>query len=214
MLDIGYDIWVKEITFHLLLFDLLILAPDIRRLFGILILRKTGSLSAVPVLIENKKLRWPGYILKVCVMGIAIIPLLKGELKYFDQLRHSPYAGLTGIHKVGGFSLRHLPGNRSNKDTLSWKQFAVNQADWFNIQFSNDSIYTCWDMTVDTLHKLLTLKDYDDTTLNSRLHYAQVAGGEWRFKGVFKNDSVSFTTTRTDISKLQVKGYGKIKWSW
>ena len=53
ILNIGYDTFVKVGVFHFLLFNILILIPDIKRLFGFFISGQNKSLSAIPPIIEK-----------------------------------------------------------------------------------------------------------------------------------------------------------------
>lgn len=72
MLNIGYDIWLKLMIFHLILFSIFILLPDLKKVIQIFVLKQNTSLTSLPSIIENKKLKWLHYTFKFSLIGIVI----------------------------------------------------------------------------------------------------------------------------------------------
>lgn len=216
MLDIGYDTLVKVGVFHLLLCNILILIPDIKRLFQFFFLEKNTSVSAIPPIIESSRYKWLRGALKVCLIGYAMVPMVYSEREAYNQFNHPSHINLVGLYKINEFSRSHFPGFPVSKDSINWKQISVNNYLLLTVQFSNDSIAN-YSFEPDTLHSLIILKNWDwrDSTFTCKLHYSNIKDKEWRFGGIYKNDSISFITTKTDIYDLPLlKEYGKVKWEW
>lgn len=212
MLNIGYDIWLKLLTFHLILFCLFILIPDLKNLFDIFILKKSTSLSTIPQIIENKK--WLRAILKYALIGIVVYMLVKLEIRNTNENINSPYRNIVGIHDIEEFSFNSKTYQLQDDDSANWKKVTINTAPFIRVQLKNDSIVE-FNFTADTSKRLLQLTLWNDTSVNGKFHYSSLNPNEWLFEGLIKDDSIRFRTRKTDMYDLPLlKGYGKVKWSW
>lgn len=211
MLNIGYDIWLKLLIFHLILFSIFILLPDLKKMVQIFILKQNTSLTSIPSLIENKNLKWLQYALKFSLIGIVIYMLIKLEIRASNEHINSPYSDIVGIHEINRFSF-NLKIPQSNNDSANWKKVTINTAPFLRVQLNNDSIVE-YNFKVDTSKRLLELNLWNDTSVNGKLHYTSVKPKEWLFEGKIKSDSIRFTTRKIDMYDLPLlKGYGKVKW--
>ncbi|MDB5279745.1 MAG: hypothetical protein JWR61_4700 [Ferruginibacter sp.] len=214
ILDVGYDTPVKVTVFHLLLFDVMVLVPDIKRLFEFFILGKNKNLTNIPPLIENKKYRFAAVLAKICFICYIIFPAIYYEWKAVNEFGQPSHIKLVGLYKINEFSRIPTAGIPGSIDTVSWKQLAIDNFPVLTVQKANDSIAD-YHFEADTLHKFLILKDWGDPAFVCNLHYSNNKANEWLFDGVFKNDSIRFSTTQINIFDLPLlKGYGKIKWEW
>ena len=72
ILNIGYDVSLKLILFHLLIFAVYVLAPNIKKLFSFFVLNQNIQLAKVqPVIIDKKKKR-QYLILKLCLIVFIV----------------------------------------------------------------------------------------------------------------------------------------------
>lgn len=209
ILDIAYDTWVKVIVFHLILFSILILIPDFRRLIQIFVLKQNQSLTTIPPVIEEKKLAWLQSALKVLVIFcmvyvFGISELLKGN-------REPAYNSLVGIHEISSFTFLQ-PQQTVVKESRGWKKVVINQFDFLTVQFTNDSIAE-YSFEADTASRFLQLRSGRGGDFQCNLHYIRMTPGEWTFEGILQRDSIRFVTRKTEMSDLRLlKGYGKVKW--
>lgn len=212
MLNIGYDIWLKLLIFHLILFSIFILIPDLKKMVQIFILKQNTSLTSVPSLIENKNLKWLQYTLKFSLIGIVVYMLIKLEIRAVNENINSPYSNIVGIHEIRRFSFNLKIPEPNNDDSLNWEKVTINTAPFLRVQLKNDSIVE-YNFKVDTLKRLLELNLWNDTSVNGKFHYIRLSPKEWLFEGTIKNDSIRFTTRKTDMYDLPLlRGYGKVKW--
>jgi hypothetical protein len=82
------------------------------------------------------------------------------------------------------------------------------------LQYMNDSV-SYYGMNADTATKSLTLSSWNDSTFKSRLHYTISSPEEYVFEGIYKNDSIRFSTRKIDLQNYPLlKDKGKVKWVW
>lgn len=212
MLNIGYDIWLKLLIFHLILFSIFILLPDLKKMVQIFILNQNTSLTSIPSLIENKNRKWLQYAFKFSLIGIVIYMLIKLEIRFTNERINSPYSNIVGIHEINRISFNLKIPEPNNDDSANWEKVTINTAPFLRVQLMNDSIVE-YNFKVDTFKRLLELNLWNDTSVNGKLHYTSVTPKEWLFEGKIKNDSIRFTTRKIDLYDLPLlKGYGKVKW--
>ena len=214
MLNLGYDVPKKLELLHLILCGILILIPDLKKLFQIIILNQTASLSpSLPPLIENKKYYWVQWLVKFSIIGYFLFTMLKDESDVYNSVYHSPYQKIIGIYDVNGFYFNQQLKQPLYTDSVGWKKIAVDPYG-LQIQFMNDSV-AYFGLYVDTLNRTFALNTWRDTAFKATLHYTENKSGELVFVGTFKTDSVHFTSNKIDMYNLPLlKRYGKIKWLW
>ncbi|HTS45041.1 MAG TPA: hypothetical protein VMH01_11640 [Puia sp.] len=213
ILDIGFDVPVRIIVIHLLLYNLLILWPDIVKLFRFFILRQPETLSFIPPIIENKKFHRPGYVLKFIIIAIPVILEIKLNIGFYHKENHPAYENLVGIHEID--SSYRSPAGISAKisNPKLWKKFTIERDDFFYVLYPKDSISRYF-IKADTLNKILALTSLDSSS-NGKLHYQKLDSAHWLFEGTYDRDSLRFITRQDDIYQhLLFKNYGKAVWSW
>lgn len=206
MLNIAYDTWVKIIAFHLILFAIITLIPDIKTLFQIFILRQPATLAVVPPVVEHQKYRWLQYTLKSVAFGVMIFTF--GITELWNSDGEPPYRNIVGIYEIDRF---HVQERSSVKTSMPWKKIVINQFDFLTVHYPNDSIAR-FNFQADTTSRSLEFQSRQGNTHLSRLTYT-VSGNQWLFKGFLNNDSIEFTSKKIVMHDLNLlKGYGKVKW--
>jgi hypothetical protein len=142
-----------------------------------------------------------------------IFVTLKDEVYYYNHFYHLPYQPLVGIFNVKEFHIVNPLNTTYNTDSLKWKKLAISQGNGIQVQLMNDSL-TDYDYQVDVLNRIITLKAWwPDTTTKAKLHYLESGSSEWLFEGIYKTDSIRFSSTKIEMYSLPLlKGRGKIKW--
>ncbi len=213
VLDMGFDTPVKVFAIHLLLFDFLILWPDIIKLFRFFILGQSATLSFIPPVIENKKFQGLGYVLKALVIGIAIIPQLITNMNVNYQDNHTPYRELIGIHEIDTSYIARAGISAKVYNPKSWIKFSIEEGGWFYALFPGGHISN-YHLEADTLKKTIKIISWD-SSFNGKLHYRNIDSANWLFEGTDGRDSLRFITRQIDIYKHPLfKDYGRIIWSW
>jgi hypothetical protein len=216
LINIAYDVFIKLKVFHLLLFCIFILSPDVNRLYKFFILKQNSSLSPQPPpLIKSKRIYWVQFALKFVLIGYMIFVTLKDEVFYYDHFYHLPYQPLVGIFNVKEFHIVNPLNTTYNMDSLKWKKLAISQGNGLLLQLMNDSLAD-YDYQVDIPNRIIKLKAWwPDTTTMANLHYVESRPSEWLFEGTYKTDSIRFLSTKIDMYSLPLlKGRGKIKWTY
>lgn len=211
MLDIGYDTPLKLFLCHLLFITVFISAPDIKKMFNFFVLKRNETLVTVAPVIENKKLNWLRYFIKISIISGILFLELKGQLNNINEETNVPQASIVGIHKIKDYPLIPEPLVTDKNNSTVWKKFAVASCCRFNVQLMNDSIILYFIKSVTSESIQLTSKE--DSSFKCTLHYVKINPDEWLFNGTLKNDSIRFISNKIDFSKSELlKDFGKTKW--
>lgn len=121
-------------------------------------------------------------------------------------------ASIFGMHQIKEFYLKHNLMSKVSCDQMSWKKIAIYPNAQVLVQYMNDSI-AWYSSKSDTTMRSLELSSKDDSLFKCKFTYTIVAYNEWLFKGILKNDSISFISTKMDFNSSNLlKGFGKVKW--
>lgn len=215
LIDIAYDVFLKLIVFHLIVFCIFLLIPDLNRLYKFFILKQNTSLyPSLPPLMNGKNKTWLQYMLKFLLVGYIVFGVVKVEREGYNKTYRSPYQHLIGIFNVKEFYQASLSGVHHNIDSLSWKKFAIDQFYDCYILLMNDSMAT-FHFKADIGNSTIEFTSGSDTTIKEKLHYVESKPAEWLFEGTYKTDSIRFSATKIDMYSLPLlKGRGKIKWTY
>lgn len=208
MLNIGYNVALKLILFHLIVFAVFMLTPDIKRLINFFWLNRAVSVSQSPPNIRPKN-KWIYYTLKFGVILFIVFTDVKYAIERTSSNSNLVKGSVLGMHKVEQF---HLTNEISSKTySTYWKKFAIYPNNQILVQFINDSI--SWhSIRSDTILRSIELLSKNDTAFG-KLHYTKVEQDDWMFKGVLENDSVQFVSTKVDLNKTPLRrDRGKTKW--
>ena len=215
MTDISWDIIIKLKAFHMLVFSVFILTPDINRLYQFLVLKQNTSLNpSYPRLFNYKKFYGLQYVLKFLIIGYILYSNIKDDVDYYTQMHYSPYQKLIGIFNVKQFHTIKNPGIINDIDSLKWKKIAVSHMNGIQVLLMNDSIAGFF-YTVDTKTSTIEMTAFLDSTNKAKLHYVESKTGDWQFEGIYHSDSIHFSATKIDMNTLPLlKDKGKIKWTY
>src|SRR5262249_24526303 len=72
VLDFGYDVPLKLFSIHLLVMTLLILAPDVPRLFRMLVLNQGTEPAQLPLLFSRWRLNHAAWVFKIAIAAWAV----------------------------------------------------------------------------------------------------------------------------------------------
>lgn len=94
MVNFSFDVPVKLLSSHLLLFSVLILLPHAKQLFETLILYKTGNLVYEPKTFSSNKKKWTYRLIKYYMVLFIPISMMVGHyLGQSFRVSHNPWEG-------------------------------------------------------------------------------------------------------------------------
>ncbi len=214
MLNISFDISLKLLIINLLLFCIYIFLPYIRNIFKYFLSLQNKFLPNNNSRIHGGK-KWIKYVLKFSVIIIVVFMLVRLEIRWYKETNFPPHKNL-----IGTYIINHQGNTGKDFDyTEKWKKLTFNYDPSFGLHFMNDTI-SGFVFTLDTAKRLLDFRQATpekvfgvNTMVNGKLYYTNFQKDQWRFEGVFNNDSINFTTRKIEIYDLPLfKEYGKMTW--
>lgn len=80
LVNFSFDVPVKILSSHLLLFSVLILAPHVKQLFGLLVLHRPGQLTYRPRTFLSPKKKWAYRLAKFFMAGFVPVSMIVGHV--------------------------------------------------------------------------------------------------------------------------------------
>lgn len=122
LINIGFDIFIKLKSFHLLLFCIFILNPDINRMYKFFILKQNSSLTLPPPPLLKAKYSWVQNVLKYVIIGFMVFSIIKDEIYYYNRANNSTFEQLVGIFNITDFHITKSDKKNDYRDSLRWKK--------------------------------------------------------------------------------------------
>ncbi len=182
VIGLAFNVPTKLISIHIILFLLLILAPNIKSIFNYFVLDRTSRLTSYEISLPRESLYKVKRIAKYCFIFFIVI----SQLVYIsNSTKAEP---LRGTYRRIDFVL--------NGDTIA--QRTENNTRWDLLIIEND--YVIIDMykyfqklKVDTLKHTFKLVDWNDTTKQNLFKYEESNDGVYFFlniSGTYENDTI------------------------
>jgi len=158
ILNMAYDIGLKQVSFHLILISLLILAPDFRRLANFFFLDRTATPSTQPQLFESPRANRLAVLAQVA-FGLSLL----GTYAYINWTYWaaagdgSPRSPLYGIWNVEQLSVdgQARPASLNDYDR-QWRRVIFDVPNIVAFQRLDDS-FARYGVSIDTYSKMLAL---------------------------------------------------------
>lgn len=214
LLNIGYDVLVKALTFHLILISFFILSPDIKRVFRFFFLKENTSVVTIPEQVSVFKYQWLRHSLKIIFIVFVVLKIIQHEADLRENFPKNYLGGLDGIYETKEFYRNNQKIPLIITDTTLWKFIAINRWGYVTVQFMNNSIFK-YSSQGDTTTKTIELNAGNDSTFKSKLHFSIITPEEYLFEGIYKGDSITVFSKKIHLKNLPLlKDKGKIKWTW
>jgi hypothetical protein len=201
LMNMSYDIPVKIFSLQLVLLSLFLITLDYKRLVGFFILNQ----SVAPQKCHPPfKIKWANTVTQVVKVvaalggiGFMTYQNLESQELYGDAAPRPP---MYGIYEVENFIRNNDTIAPMLTDTTRWR-YMVLERESANIFKMKTSAYDDLDYYIfktDTLKREISLLNYEDSTQVGKLRYRKLGKNGYNFEGIFNNDSLKLTTTRTD----------------
>ncbi len=209
-LNFCYDVPVKLFSAHLLLMAFFLVAPDLRRLIDLLVLRR----AVAPVEYHPFLARWPRVrigalvlrtLVVVAMTGVLLKAAQEGREKYGDL---SPRSPLYGIWNVEELETDGKPRPPVLTDAGRWRRVVFDYPKMISVQLMNDNRQR-YGLNLDEEKKTLTVMSRrDDTKWSSDLAYSQPEPGVLTLEGTFEGKKIRAKLRRADDSKFLLRERG------
>lgn len=173
-LNMTYDIPVKLFSFHLILIGLVLLAPEMRRLFGVLVLNRGAGPSTLPPLARGVIARRVLVTAQIA-FGAIVIWQSYSESIVAWRARGSaaPKAPLYGIWDVQKMAIDGVERAPLTTDYGRWRRVVIQNATALSFQRMDDS-FGGYLATVDPSAKTIAMKKTpQDTSPEGTFTFAQ-----------------------------------------
>jgi hypothetical protein len=208
MINIGFDVPVKLLSFNTILMCLFLLEKDIQRLINFFILNRTAPPSDLAFPHYTRK--WWRYSLPgIKLFFIVSLTWLTvsdawGYYKGYGDI--APKPPLYGIYYPETFMRNNVPVPPVQTDTTRWNRLIVAYKDYGSIRLMNDSIKS-YQFRIDTLTKTAVLYSFSDTLNKSRFNYV-VDPPFLTLTGKMDGDSVFIKLKRFDENQFRLVSRG------
>lgn len=196
MLNFCYDVPVKLLSSHLLIFTLFILSPQLKNLLNAFILYKPATFNYAPLHLSKKWMRIGRVVLKTIIILGFIAVSLHEMLDAFKE--NNNLADLDGIYRAETFTLNKDTLSPSWNDTIRWRKLLIENG-YAEIITMADSIKR-YQIEIDTTSQLLTLQSFKNTSDEYQLCYKCQSKGMLYVTGLLNNDSISVFLVKKTIN--------------
>lgn len=208
MINFSYDIPVKVLSTHLLLFATFLLIPDLRRVINVFVGNKPTPPSNLPTLPIPERWDRSRLLLKILFIGyisITNINYAYGGYKQFGSARPKP--ALYGIYDVEQFTSNTVNHPPLTTDTKRWKRIIMDYPESITIQFMDDKM-KWYGFQPDTSAQTITMYTYPDSTHKFELNYDTPTPKELHITGLFYKDTLRVKLKQYDLQKFHLINRG------
>jgi len=175
VLNMTYDVCVKLLSFQLIILSLLLLAPNIQRLFNFFFRSQPAALAAAEPLFRspraNRIARAVLAALWLWIIANNIYGDWDGWHKYGSGQPQSALGGIWTIQKLA-IDGQPQPLLASNPD--EWRRISFDLANWAHIQHMDDSLAS-YNAALDAKNEILALTTPRDKHWQANFNYTRPA---------------------------------------
>jgi uncharacterized membrane protein YphA (DoxX/SURF4 family) len=159
VLNMTYDFGLKQISFHLILISLLLLAPDLRRLANVLVLNRAAEPSAQPPLFRTAVANRLALLVQICFGVFLLATFANLSLRFYVSeggtgAPRSPLRGIWNVERLAIDGDVRLP--LLNDYDRRWRRVIFDFTDRMFFQRWDDS-YAAYGVSIDEARRLLAL---------------------------------------------------------
>ncbi|MGG9962110.1 hypothetical protein [Ferruginibacter sp. SUN106] len=207
MINIGYDVPVKLLSFNTILMSLFLLWKDLKRLVNFFILNRVTLAADIALPYSNKKLRYSllalKWIMVVLFIWINFTGALDAQKLYGEK---APKPPLYGIYYTETFTRNNDTLPPLDTDTSRWERIIIQRENYAAIRLNNDTTRN-YNFKIDTVTKTATVFPAWDTI--NKIHFNYLKDSVYlTLSGAIKNDSVYIKLKRFDENKFRLVNRG------
>ncbi len=207
MINYCYDVPVKLYSSVLLLMALFLMAPDVKRVFNVLLGKGTVEKISFPSMLKSTKTKIAWLIIKamfiISLLYSTISGAISSQKQYGDLRKLPPLYGIYNTETVIRNNDTILP---LGTDSTRWKQLIIQFENNAQVKMMNDSLKYYNFIVNDSLKNIL-MYSYADTANKSTLFY-QKDSTSLIITGLMGKDSVQMKFKKFDINKFRLVNRG------
>ncbi len=199
MMNYCYDVPVKLLSTHLVIFSLFILCYYTKNIFQFLILNRDVKASIIPDIIPLKAQKYKFYI-KWTILVLYLSYLGYSYNNYRKQMDSAVPSLLTGVFEVHQFELfREGRLLKRPAEQIVWDKIIVSKRGYARINLKKSTPYN-FSTSIDEINK--TVKFMQSDSIGSDFKFNLNKDGILYLNGYFKEDSLSIILFKKDEYNL------------
>lgn len=211
MLNLGYDVPVKILSFHLLAMSLYLLVPDAARLANWLIFNRPASPSLPATLFARPWLNRTGFIFRTFL--VTVVTALSLLASWYHQRYYGDWAPrppLYGIWDVDEFKIDGQIRPPLLSDSARWRRTIFPEAGICSLQFMDDSVrrYT---LQLESATRSFKLSRGSGAALKGSFTYEQPQAGLLTLEGDFEGHKLQAKLHDIPLTRWPLEGR-RLRW--
>lgn len=208
LMNFCFDVPVKLFSSHLLIISIIILLPNLRKLYNFFILNKTETLDHCKLVFENKwKARARGLGKVLLILGFSSYIIFMGVDNMYTNGSLAPEPPLKGSYHTTAFYTSENDSLKKVEDkNILWNRLHISGG-YGSIRTEADST-SYYAIKIDTLKNTIEFKSYRDTTQVSVLHYEKKAPKAFLLKGKFGQQDIQAEFTKKTLDDYRLVNTG------
>ncbi len=199
MLNFCYDVPRKIYCIHLIAFCLLLLLPDMRRIFDFFVLNRKGQLTSPVPLFKDKLLNY-GVLLLQATIGVAALIVCLNQA-YKDQVKNETHVAtaIRGIWSVDQFTFNNVLHPPLVTDNQRWRYVIFDAPHEITVQ-SMDGAQTKYYIDMDAAMHAMGVWEPPDTHRKGLFTIDDLKSDRVTLEGELGGNHVNANLTRVDLS--------------
>ncbi|MEO7998839.1 MAG: DoxX family protein [Gemmatimonadaceae bacterium] len=204
MVNMTYDVPVKLFAFHLILFSVLLLAPECGRLFSMFVANRTVPPDIPPQFGRSQRANriWFGaqMVYGAWILGSGFYQGPKSVKEFGADAPKSPFFGIWDIDSmaVNGNELPPL-----STDSTRYRAMIFQRPTGLSFQ-RMDLTFLAYNAKIDTIKKTIALKRMTDSAWKSTLAYQRPVHEQLTLDGDVDGQRIHMRLSMRDLSKLNI----------
>jgi uncharacterized membrane protein YphA (DoxX/SURF4 family) len=208
VLDMTYDVCVKLFSFHLIVFSLLLLAPDIRRLFDLFILNRPATLvPPQPLFRSSLANRITRAILATLWLWMIAANLLDVWKGWHEVGTARPKPELYGVWAINELAVDGQEQPLIATNSGEWRRMTFDLPNWAHVQRLDDTI-TGYQAAIDPQKKTLALTSFSDESWHANFLYDRPSADELVLDGMANGHKEHIQMRLMDDTKFPLTSRG------
>lgn len=207
VLNLSFDVPVKIYSFHLILFSIVLLWSDLKRLMNFFLLNKIVEPAPRVPLFENGWKRRVGQVSKYIVVFIALYGIVSEDIKRQSEYgKRAPSNLLYGVYDVNLFivNMDTVPPSRTNFER--WDRLIIDKNSAMIEKMNREKVY--FKMEIDSINSKVFFASYFDQGKINEFEF-HIKGDYLVLEGEMKNEQVTAKMSKKNRSDffLEQRGF-------
>jgi uncharacterized membrane protein YphA (DoxX/SURF4 family) len=208
ILNMTYDVPVKQFSFNLIIMATFIAVPDARRLANVLVFNRRAEPAIVRPLFRrrvlNRGLLWLQLLLLLVFTSVTLFQSWQGT-KFWDSVAIDP--AIRGIWSVDDFTVDGEPRPLSMSDPNRWQRVILEYSNRLNVQFL-DAPQQRYSLELDPQARTMVAANREDPNWKASFTYDTPKPGFMIFKGDLAGHPFEARMHRRDPSTFRLMNRG------